>query len=407
MEKVSRLELLSTKPDPTLKFLDLEQLITNRMLDATAFKPRKDQRRAVNRFNEYVMGQDYIGLAAGLCPRTREEKKRRRNKFETCEAIHEAEYKNIKRPVHPKTQRPIEPAHKFEITLEPDHFTKEKYALFANYQKHVHKEPPSKISPSGFKSFLCSGLGQMMYDRDGKERTIGSYHQCYRLDGELVAMGVLDLMPNCVSSVYHDSVENWEFGKLSALQEITLAVEGGYNYYYMGFYIHSCIKMRYKANFRPAYLLDPESYAWDPLDADYLARLSARKYVSLSRERRLGIPAPTVGPDVQDGSKGKSHSEQGRAQSATADDEDSPATSTPSSLFDRNMPGIIAPKQVTAEVPIADVHYRYGGSTISAGDVLGEWNLEKMKDPTSFHGFAAEFAACVGSALIKEIVIDL
>lgn len=33
---------------------------------------------------------------------------------------------------------------------------------------------------------------------------------------------------------YHDSVENWEFGKLSAMQEIALAVEGGYNYYYMG-----------------------------------------------------------------------------------------------------------------------------------------------------------------------------
>jgi len=29
-------------------------------------------------------------------------------------------------------------------------------------------------------------------------------------------------------------MENWEFGKLSAMQEIALAVEGGYKYYYMG-----------------------------------------------------------------------------------------------------------------------------------------------------------------------------
>ncbi len=36
----------------------------------------------------------------------------------------------------------------------------------------------------------------------GKEKWIGSYHQCYRLDGKLVAMGVLDLLPTCVSSVY-------------------------------------------------------------------------------------------------------------------------------------------------------------------------------------------------------------
>ena len=33
---------------------------------------------------------------------------------------------------------------------------------------------------------------------------------------------------------YHESVNNWEFGKLSALQEIALAVEAGYRYYYMG-----------------------------------------------------------------------------------------------------------------------------------------------------------------------------
>ncbi len=37
---------------------------------------------------------------------------------------------------------------------------------------------------------------------DGRERKIGSYHQCYRLDGKLVALGVLDLLPEVVSSVY-------------------------------------------------------------------------------------------------------------------------------------------------------------------------------------------------------------
>ena len=36
----------------------------------------------------------------------------------------------------------------------------------------------------------------------GKEQKLGSYHQCYRLDGRLVAVGVLDLLPGCVSSVY-------------------------------------------------------------------------------------------------------------------------------------------------------------------------------------------------------------
>lgn len=35
-----------------------------------------------------------------------------------------------------------------------------------------------------------------------KEQRLGSYHQCYRLNGRLVAVVVLDLLPGCVSSVY-------------------------------------------------------------------------------------------------------------------------------------------------------------------------------------------------------------
>ena len=108
----------------------------------------------------------------------------------------------MQRPVDGKTKRPIEPAHKLEINLEPDNYTEEKFALFEQYQRLVHKEPPSRISQNGFRSFLCGGLDQAVYEDDGIARRIGSHHMCYRLDGKLVAMGVLDLLPHCVSSVY-------------------------------------------------------------------------------------------------------------------------------------------------------------------------------------------------------------
>lgn len=65
----------------------------------------------------------------------------------------------------------------------------------------------------------------------------GSYHQCYRLDGELIAIGVLDLLPNCVSSVYFlykPDLQKHGMGKLAALREIALAIEEGYGYYYLG-----------------------------------------------------------------------------------------------------------------------------------------------------------------------------
>lgn len=72
---------------------------------------------------------------------------------------------------------------------------------------------------------------------------------------------------------YHEGVSDWNFGKLSALRETSMALEDDYRWYYMGpqpsmtltykttvdmlsgFYIHSCIKMRYKGAFRPTYVL--------------------------------------------------------------------------------------------------------------------------------------------------------
>ena len=156
------------------------------------------------------------------------------------------------------------------MTLEPDKYTAEKlvgqlpdqsvrpnflnrYTLFENYQRIVHHEEPFQISERGFKRFLCSGLGQATIVEGGREKCLGSYHQCYRLDGRLIAMGVLDLLPDCVSSVYlmyavlsfqpssclthsryHEDFSEWNFGKISALRETALALEGRYRYYYMG-----------------------------------------------------------------------------------------------------------------------------------------------------------------------------
>lgn len=36
--------------------------------------------------------------------------------------------------------------------------------------------------------------------------------------------------------------------------------------YYMGFYIHSCSKMRYKGQYTPSFLVCPETYSWIPIE---------------------------------------------------------------------------------------------------------------------------------------------
>lgn len=59
--------------------------------------------------------------------------------------------------------------------------------------------------------------------------------------------------------------------QLSVLREAALAREmyaaglPRLKWVYLGFYVHSCQKMRYKGDYSPSYLMDPEVYEWFPM----------------------------------------------------------------------------------------------------------------------------------------------
>jgi capsule polysaccharide export protein KpsC/LpsZ len=54
------------------------------------------------------------------------EKKRRQQGFDLVQAVHASEYASLPRPIDPKTKKPIEPAHKFEVTIEGDSLSQRK-----------------------------------------------------------------------------------------------------------------------------------------------------------------------------------------------------------------------------------------------------------------------------------------
>jgi len=179
--------------------------------------------------------------------------------------------------------------------LELASFSEDKFGLYQDYQEHVHKD--EEKTSAGFKRFLCHSPlipEDITYPRPpppGLPRQYGSYHQKYLLDGELIALGVIDILPGCVSSVYFmyaSKFEQWGMGKISALREAMLAREMGeagleeLRWLYMGYYIHTCQKMRYKGDYTPSYLLDPEAYTWYPLAA-CTPLLDKHRYVSFSR----------------------------------------------------------------------------------------------------------------------------
>ncbi|KAL4933426.1 arginyltransferase [Aspergillus undulatus] len=365
-------------------------------LQALNYRPRKDQRKALNRWNKFVLGPEYIRRAAYLCPKRREEKKHRKCNFDVVDLVHEVEYSNVKRPIDPKTKKTLEPAHRFEINIEGDTVSQAKFELFRKYQTKVHKEDVSKWQTKDFKRFLCSGLKRT--EPNAQERRLGSWHQCYRLDGKLIAVAVLDLMPSGVSSVYifyDPDYEQWELGKLSAMREIALAIEEGYQHYYMGYYIHSCQKMRYKGSFRPQYILDPESHTWDPLDGELTTKLNARPYVSLSRDRQLAESESGAEAGAVDANA-----------SVEADaDADAEINDEEVSLFALHMPGVLTVNEVK-KLDLGSWPLLVHGSFVHMADLVG-WETMPIDEPQSVKGIVAELAAALGPAVVSESAVVL
>ncbi|KAM6346960.1 arginyl-tRNA--protein transferase 1 isoform 9-T9 [Alca torda] len=154
--------------------------------------------------------------------------------------------------------------------------------LFAKYQMAIHKDTPSdcgenekcreKLQSTNhledamiqlyssfrvinkFTRFLCDSPLEAENAPNGPECGYGSFHQQYWLDGKIIAVGVIDILPYCVSSVYLYYDPDYSFlslGVYSALREIAFTRQlhekaPDLCFYYMGFYIHSCPKMRYK-----------------------------------------------------------------------------------------------------------------------------------------------------------------
>lgn len=194
---------------------------------------------------------------------------------------------------------PENPAHTLEVKLvrsqpSSDEFLqtfKTAHQVYEKYQINIHGDSPDRCSESQFKRFLCNSPLEPWKPHFGPQYGYGSFHHQYWLDGRLVAVGVLDILPHCLSSVYLYYDPEFSFlslGTYASLRELALTRElqrrvSSLRWYYMGFYIHSCPKMRYKGKYTPSFLLCPETYVWVPIE-DCVPKLEASKYSRLNED---------------------------------------------------------------------------------------------------------------------------
>jgi arginine-tRNA-protein transferase len=133
--------------------------------------------------------------------------------------------------------------HKYTVQITRAICTKESYEVYQKYQAKIHNEVDK--SKSGYSRFLCETPLFDPADKKEAERNptedsnrddsreakdegvwpeyLGSYHMIHRIDGEIMALGVLDNTPNVLSSVYLYYNPKFEFlqpGTFSAVREI-------------------------------------------------------------------------------------------------------------------------------------------------------------------------------------------
>ena len=153
---------------------------------------------------------------------------------------------------------------KDRLTIEtlPTHFNREAFDLYNTYHIEKH-EKPLKSMFSYAEHVVNSPVQHQTVD--GVE--YGTFHQLYRLDGKLVAIGIIDVVPKGIVSIYmwydiSKAVSKYSFGVYSALKEIELVCQYHernpemHNYYLQGWNKLNK-KLAYKSNYGPGHFYCP------------------------------------------------------------------------------------------------------------------------------------------------------
>jgi len=128
------------------------------------------------------------------------------------------------------------------LTASQASFEREDYDLFKKYLAARHGETANEFDENEYYN---------TYVRSPVETLLVRYRTA---EGRLVAVSYLDSLPLGLSSVYFifDPDEGKRsLGVYSVFAEADLLRATGKKWYYLGFWIHGCAKMSYKANFKP------------------------------------------------------------------------------------------------------------------------------------------------------------
>lgn len=142
----------------------------------------------------------------------------------------------------------------FHVGLGPAEYTDEKLDLYRRYLAAQHGTTDDQLDEDRYREFFVNSF----LGRETCEIRL-------RMGRTLAGVGIIDLMPDAMSSVYfyyHPDAAPYSPGVFSALAEIELAKDWGLDYYYLGYFIADCRTMNYKMNYRPCEIRRLDEPMW-------------------------------------------------------------------------------------------------------------------------------------------------
>ncbi|MCB1758478.1 MAG: arginyltransferase [Gammaproteobacteria bacterium] len=142
-----------------------------------------------------------------------------------------------------------------ETVVHPASFAEEQFALYNKYVDARHPEGGmTGVSEVRYMEFLSSQWSETLFVE-------------FRLAGRLIAVAVTDLLPAGLSAVY--TYFDPEYGKMSPgvfaiLWQIEETNRRRLPHLYLGYLVPDCLKMRYKAEYRPLEIYSPQQERWLP-----------------------------------------------------------------------------------------------------------------------------------------------
>lgn len=121
----------------------------------------------------------------------------------------------------------------------------------------------------------------------------GSYHMYHRIDGELVAIGFIDITEKYFNSAYFMYKSKYSYlnlGVVGAVIELEYCKQlmdiwhPTLQYYHLGELVLDCPKLNYKLNFTPGQVLCPFSKIWVDFSE---ARPEMEKLQKMSKSEKL------------------------------------------------------------------------------------------------------------------------